>query len=524
MVAALLAPAGANAAAPGDHAGTAAQSSRRVLFVAPTGDDSASGSLGHPLATIQTAVGRLPSGGVVELRGGTYAQRVMLHNVAGVTIEAYHHEHAILDGSSLTPPADTSAMIEINNSRRITIAGLDIFGYATKTLNIVPIGIYLHGGSSHVTVRNNHVHDMGNYNGTLGSFDLNAHGIAAYGDDPHHPISGLTIARNEVDHLALGASESVVVNGNVDGWRIVNNRIHDNNNIGIDAIGFEPTLHGKYRYTMANRARNGLIGGNDIWNIISAGNPAYWEGDGWCNCADGIYIDGGTHITVGRNVVGTSDIGIEVAAENPRGNASHVVVRSNFIHDSKFTGLTTGGYCNGASDCGGVKTGSSFDNTFVNNTLYHNNTLNDGSPEMLIQYYAYHDRWENNIVYAANDDHVLLGTVPDAQSDGLSTRNVIDHNIYYTSTGDPSTGMWGSLGQNYTGWDAYRQATGLDQHSQFINPDLQDLAVRNLHLSADSPAVNAGAWLPPSVVGSRDVDGQPRVQGGRIDIGADERS
>ena len=37
----------------------------------------------------------------------------------------------------------------------------------------------------------------------------------------------------------LGASESVVVNGNVKGWRIAGNHIHDNNNIGIDAIGYE---------------------------------------------------------------------------------------------------------------------------------------------------------------------------------------------------------------------------------------------------------------------------------------------
>jgi hypothetical protein len=54
----------------------------------------------------------------------------------------------------------------------------------------------------------------------------------------------------------------VVVNGNVDGWRITGNQIHDNNNIGIDAIGYEPTITGADRYTNVNRARNGYIGGS----------------------------------------------------------------------------------------------------------------------------------------------------------------------------------------------------------------------------------------------------------------------
>ncbi len=107
-----------------------------------------------------------------------------------------------------------------------------------------------------------------------------------------------------------------MVNGNVNHWRITHNRIHDNNNIGIDAIGFEPTLSGPARYSRANRARNGVIADNVIRNIISRGNPAYFEDGGWCNCADGIYIDGGTGIRVERNQVVGNDIGIEVAAEN----------------------------------------------------------------------------------------------------------------------------------------------------------------------------------------------------------------
>ena len=89
-------------------------------------------------------------------------------------------------------------------------------------------------------------------------------------------IRGLEIRGNAVDHLHLGASDSVVVNGNVNGWSIIGNR-STTTNIGIDAIGFEPTMTGKYRYTDADRARNGLIAHNHVARIQFAGNPAYWE-------------------------------------------------------------------------------------------------------------------------------------------------------------------------------------------------------------------------------------------------------
>jgi hypothetical protein len=499
------------------------QVTSRTMVVATDGHRGASGSVRHPLATVREAVRRLPDGGVIELRGGRYSQRILLRHVSGITVRPYHREHVVLDGSGLTVPVGTSAMVRIDGSSRIAVKGLEITGYSTTRLHATPVGVYVDGASSHITVRGNHVHSMGNYNQTLGSFELNAHGIAVYGDRAHHPISDLRITRNQVDHLALGASESVVVNGNVDGWRISRNRIHDNNNIGIDAIGFEPTVPTAYRYTRVNRARNGVIADNTVYNIVSRGNPAYYEGGGWCNCADGIYIDGGTHIRVVRNRVSRADIGIEVAAENPRGAADHVSVADNFVRGSAFVGITTGGYCDGHRGCGGVRTGRSFANRFVNNTLYDNNALDDGSPELLIQYYAFRNAFENNVLYAANHGHALLGTVVGADNDGLSRRNRIDHNVYYARGARPSHATFGSLGHNYTGWRVYRRATGLDRHSTYVRPGLRAPARGNLHLRRQSPAVNAGAHLARYVTGPLDIDREPRVRGGRIDVGADER-
>jgi hypothetical protein len=496
------------------------------VFVSPAGHAGAAGTRQDPLASVDEAVARVADGGVrgvVLLRGGTYAQRIKLAGVHHVTVRAFRHEQVILDGGPLTPPPDRSAMVTVVNSSHVTVRGLDIRKYDTTSKRAVPIGIYVHGATSHISLVRNHVHSMGNYNGTLGSFDINAHGIAVYGDRVHHPITHVRINRNEVDHLALGASESVVVNGNVKNWRITHNRIHDNNNIGIDAIGFEPTLSGPARYTRANRARDGVIADNVIRNIISRGNPAYYEDGGWCDCADGIYIDGGTGIRVERNRVVGNDIGIEVAAENARGSADHVVVADNFVTRSGYVGIATGGYCDGAEDCGGVQTGRAFDNRFLHNTLYANNQFADGSPELLVQYHTSRTVIQGNILRATGRGQPLLGTVPRVQHDATSAAPRIDGNLYF-SAGGRARASFGLQGVTYTGWRAYRSATGEDVHSRYADPRLRHPARGDLHLRAGSPAIDAGLAVSPRWVGHRDIDGQQRVQGSRIDVGADEWS
>ena len=444
---------------------TAHTADSATYYVAPSGSDSGPGTSTAPFATIQYAISALPTGGgTVVVRGGTYAQRIRLHNATNVTVTAAAGEHPVLDGSTLTVPTGRSAMVDIADSTSVTVHGLDITGYRTTAIDAMPIGVYVHGGDTGVTISADHVHHLGNDNGTLGSMAMNAHGIAAYGDSPTRPISTLTIDGNEVDHLHLGASESVVVNGNVDGWRITGNHIHDDNNIGIDAIGYEPTLPPAYRYTDLNRARDGVISGNVVENIISAGNPAYWSATGWCNCADGLYVDGGTHIAITGNTARADDIGIEVAAENARGAADHVTVADNAVSDSRYVGITTGGYCDGGQDCGGVQTGRSFANTFTGNVLRNNNTDHDGSPEFLIQFHESGNRITGNTICAAGPGILLIGTVARSTS---GQGDAVDDNRYAAASATAATAQWGWHGTTYTGFSAYRAATGLDAHSSF---------------------------------------------------------
>ncbi|RZS90904.1 parallel beta-helix repeat protein [Motilibacter rhizosphaerae] len=413
--------------------------------------------------SVQAAVDQLHGHGTVVLRGGTFTGRVVVDGAHGLTLRAYPGEHPVLSGAGLSPSPGITGLLEITRSSKVTVSGLDITAYRSRSLGVTPAGIYVHGHDSRVVLRGNHVHDLGNEAGVLGSFDFGAHGIAAYGDDPAQPITGLVIAGNTVDHLKLGASESVVVNGNVTHWSVVRNHIYDNDNIGIDAIGFEPTLPEPYRYTDTNRARDGVIADNTVARIRSEGNPSYWSDGAWCNCADGIYVDGGTRIVIRGNTVQDNDIGIEVAAENARGSADHVLVTRNSISGSRYVGIATGGYCNGAEACGGVETGTSHDNTFTRNVLRGDNQLDDGSPEVLVQYHASHDTFTRNDIVASNSDHVVYGTVPDSDSHD----NRSDHNVFSATGATAAEAVFGWLDRTWTGFDAYRSATGQDRHSRF---------------------------------------------------------
>ena len=109
----------------------------------------------------------------------------------------------------------------------------------------------------------------------------------------------------------------------------------------------------------------------------------------------------------------------------------------------------------------------------------------------------------------------------------FSSRNVyantINYNTWYGEAGvDAVKFTW--LKKTYTGFTAYKAASGNDADSIFGNPLFVNgaLPAPDLHLQPGSVAINAGdpSFIPAT--GETDIDGQARVLGGRVDCGADE--
>lgn len=473
-------------------------------FVSTSGNDSGAGTFASPWRTIQHAANMVRAGDTVNVRSGMYNEYVTL-NASGsasaglITFQSYPGETAIVDGSGLTIPNNQNGLININNQSYLVIRGLEIRNYKSTRRNVVPVGIWVTGAGSNLQFLNNHIHDI---TVTATGCNANALGFAIYGTAAPASLNNITISGNQIDHLKTGCSESLTLDGNVETFAIVNNQIHDNNNIGIDLIAFE----GVSPNPAYDQARNGLVSSNGVYNITSNGNPSYSAG---CWCADGIYVDGGTQILVERNLVHNVDLGIEMASEHSGKNASYITARDNLIYFGNSAGISIGGYASGV--------GGSDHITIVNNTLFKNDGKNTGSGEFQIQYHATNNLFENNIAYAGSQALLL-----NDYTSSTPSPCVLNYNVYYAMSGSSnSTFVWQHV--THTSYATYLSAAGQDAKSSFADPKFFNPTAPDLHVLSSSPAVNTGINLGSSIVGTADYAGNPRVRGANIDIGAYEQ-
>jgi len=392
-----------------------------------------------------------------------------------ITLEAAAGEHPVIDGGGV--PGSNMALM--SSRSYVKLIGFEI----RNNLGVNDgSGVRILGSGSNIEIRGNRIHDI---RGT------HAMGITVYGTEPD-PISDLVIDANEIYDCEPAHSEALTLNGNVTGFEVTNNVVRDVNNIGIDFIGGETDI----QPDPARVARGGVCRGNQVFRANSDYGGGY---------AAGIYVDGGRDIVIENNVVSQSDLGIEVGAENPGIVASGVIVRNNLAYANEKAGIGFGGY---KASVGRVR-----DSFFLNNSLFANDTLGVGLGELWIQYAE--DNQVRNNIFCSTAQNVLL------YSDAGNVNNVLDYNLWYTDAG-AEAGLFLWNGTPSQGFQAYRVATGQDANSLFADPLYLDSRAADFHIGSESPAINAGdpAFVPG--VGEVDLDGGQRVNGPRVDMGADE--
>jgi hypothetical protein len=469
-----------------------------VYYVSTGGRDSNRGTLASPWRHIQYALDHVGAGSTVNVLGGVYREFVTFPRSGSpskgyIVLQNYAGQHAVIDGTGLAVSGE-KGLVNIVNRQYVKLIGFDVRNLRGGGLpSAFPQGISVRGRGAFIEIRNNKVHNIRNSCGNCG-----AHGIAVYGRDPNASIHDLLIDGNEVYNGKFGWSESLVLNGNVELFTVSNNIVHDNDNIGIDFIGFE----GENPNPAVDRARDGTVTGNLVYNINSFGNPAYGDD----RSADGIYVDGGTRILIERNIVHHANLGIELASEHAGKNTSYITLRNNFLYNNTQAGIALGGY--------DTKRGSTRNCVIVNNTLYNNYTQRDWGGELYIQYDTRNNIIKNNVIFA-NDARLFV----DSWS-AVMTGNVVDHNLFF-ALGGGTAGTWIWKEVTYSTFAAYQAASGNDTHGLIgVDPLLADPASGDLHLQSASPAIDRGQSLPEA--GTLDIDGQARIQGAAIDLGADE--
>ncbi len=351
---------------------------------------------------------------------------------------------------------------------------------------------------------------------TTAGKDGNAYGIGVFGTSAT-PLS-VTVSGNTVTGCLTGESETTTYNGNVQNFVVSNNVIYDNDNIGMDAIGFE-----QVGPTGFDQAMNGDVYGNLIYNNSAKDNA----GEGKDYDQDGLYCDGCTNVTFERNTLYGNDLGIEAASETSGQVGSNVIIRNNLIYANNSNGISVGGYAKSG-------TGGSTGITIVNNSLYDNDTQSTGSGEFQIQYRATGIVFENNIVNAGAQGLFIHGYVAGS---GVTA----NYNDYYTTS---KTTTFELNDKTYSTFAAYQAATQQDLNSVFAKPDYTTAPTctstkesspptpvttcsptPNFDLSAGSPAFNSGnAGLGSAAFGTVDFNGNPRVNSqGQINMGAYEQ-
>jgi len=520
-----------------------------TYYVSTSGNDNNPGSLAEPWLTIQHAANTATAGATVYVFGGVYNQSINFPNSgtasAPITFESHPGQTAAIDGTGLSA-SGTQGLVNIVNQSYVTISGFEIRNYTTSNSNATPSGIWITGHGTGVRILNNRVHHIT----TASEANGNAFGISAYGTS-QTPITELVISGNEVYQLKTGQSESVNVDGNVTHFRITNNLIHDNDNIGIDAIGYEGV--GPVGY---DEAMYGEISGNTLYNISGIANA----GEGKEYDADGLYCDGCAYVTFERNVIFQVDYGIETTSENQvcqengtewsggntgSGTAAtgkhpcygrYATVRNNLFYKANSCGNSIGG-------------GSSYHDVFVNNTLYDNGTqpgnASEGTPsgEFQIQHQVGNDQgniYENNLLYAGSPNIWINGYVPCGSSYPCPPAT-LNWNLYYSVAGyqEGTSILWDDV-SSYTSFANWQSTTGEDAESLNADPLFVDQGDTppNFDTTSSSPAVGAGGtsltcsvgWCDPngnspnSIYGSTDFLGNPRMTNGSIDIGAYQRT
>jgi len=466
-----------------------------VYYVALDGDDSNPGTLDDPWRTIQKAADTITAGETVLVRGGVYEEFVSITSSGSesegyLIFQAYPGELPVIDGSSLDIENGQSALVQINSANYIVFDGFEVRNLFTTSSSQYPGGIRVQDGGSNIHLLNNDVHHIENR-----ARKGNGHGIHIYGNS-FMPLKQIRLSGNRVHHLITGSSESVTLSGNIDGFVVDQNVIHDNNNIGIDIAGY----YGACSSPCKDYARNGVVSGNTVYGIDSSVNPAYGKGS---NSAAGIYADGAANVIIERNHVYESDFGIELASENKGKSTRNITVRNNYIHHNDGAGIILGG--------SEVSNGGAEDNLIINNTLFENDQLKQGFGEITFQENNKNNIVMNNLIYA------LPGRAMIQKSNTTGSSNVIDSNLYYRPDGENGK-SWEWEGNTYKTWEQYKEMTGHDAHSLFTDPKFADLS-RDIRLSSHSPAIGRGsnAYVTKDEF---DFYGLVRSKGIAVDIGA----
>jgi len=410
------------------------------------GSDSNTGmSTAQPWKTIQKCADTLSPGGICNVKGGNYPERV-------------HMNRSGQDKAPITFRASGSATMNgfTINANYVTVTGFDISN--TPNDSVDGWGIYVKG--SHCNIEGNYIHFA-----TRGGIDL----FAANGQ-------------------YAGTSNCVVRN----------NRLYRNGMMGIEI-----------------RGQNNLIEGNEVWGTIQH-HPNWANPPSWAD-ADGIRYFGSGHL-IRKNYVHDILYGIP---ENINPHIDCFQTFSNADYEAAQNVVLEGNLCKNAQAQAQSEFGKGFMLEGASHIIIRNNIVS------AFNHVNVHG--DSDITIVNNTFIADIKLVKSYDTNGIYLENApnitVQNNIFYNLPNhvlyifDSASRQGLNVGYN----DVYRSDGQSLWNAPYphdlwgIDPKFVDASTGNYHLQAISPAIDKGN---SSIGVNDDYDGNSRLQGSGIDIGA----
>ena len=457
---------------------------QNALFVSPNATSNGDGSESNPY-TLDDALYSVQKGQTIYLRGGLYnapqADGYYIETQGDannyITIRNYPGETPIITNTK--SGTELYAFSVAHNACYTVIEGIEI-----KNIHAFnAYGIAFWGNNqNHIIMRNLKIHDMATTSSNPEKeTESSANGILLFGQNKN-PISNIIIANCELYDNVTGWAETLSVASNCEYVYILENKVYDNTNIGIDFYG-----NAGYCSTASlDQPRYSVASGNFISNSH-------------CNYADcaGLYVDGARDILLQYNTVTKSQFGLEIGSEerNDSYPVKNITVRNNLFYDNTVVGMRVGGYEQSA-------TGVVYSTVFVNNTL-----INNGDEIVIAKVDGI--SYINNLITTKKGNLIAKTDFSKSYCKNITFTNNY-FNVENTDVEDYEFEMFSS---SQSGITAFKTATGASIVTGTVTLD------ENFTPNANSVVIDNGVTAS---FGNYDYNLNPRVNGAKVDIGAIE--
>ncbi|MCP3099717.1 right-handed parallel beta-helix repeat-containing protein [Myxococcus sp. K15C18031901] len=430
----------------------------RILWVSPSGSDSASGTESAPLRTVSRALTLIAPGEAIYLKTGTYAERLKLEERGGTASKPLTVKAAPGASPVVKPGASESALVDVRGAYW-TVDGLTLDAAGTPTFAVLWRGAATHHGVLRNCVAKN--------------------GTAGAGLNVSEKASDILIERNTISHFDKGSSDShgVIVQTTARNVVVRGNDIHHNSGDGVQCIGPEggATVTGTPFDNLLvedNELHENRENGADIktcTRVTLRGNVIWGHKATSTSRGEGVVVHlSASDVTLEDNVFYGNGRAINIGGTRVNAPPTRITVQRNLIRD----GL------GGSEDGGGIRVDTSNTVKVLHNTVWN-------MPGACLTF-GHGDTGASASLDVRNN--IFAGCGLGVRAGSGRSGAVVDGNLYFSTSGAARFQLDGSE----RGFADWRSSSGLDRRSMEKSPAFVNIDTGDFRLGPTSPARNAG--------------------------------